>query len=257
MQHCWMPSLQLALGSGCDHPVFCVTLQGVAELPPHVCLFDDADFGSLRPFGQDVVVKSSKFHRWLLAVGRVFKVLRSHMLHALVPSIAAFEGLVAGFHGARHPSWEPASDAQGVLLHSLDHEVGSGICALVVGCALAGNVGVHAPNVLRVQVLAVEDVAVWHEARTLLHRRLSLIGALAFHADPISQTQVLRADMALPFVLGVEPGGAARIMEDADKRPGVGLARVLVKQRPAGEMLLAFVAEFLVCTVNLALPIAL
>lgn len=218
---------------------------------------DDADFGSLRPFGQNVIVKSSKLHRWLLAGSRVFKVLLSYMLHALVPSVAALERLVAGFHGARHPGWEPTPDAQSVLLHSLDHEVGSGVCTLVVGCALAGNVGVHAPNVLGVQVLAVENVAVRHKAGTLLERRLSLIGAFALHADPVFQTQVLRANMALPFVLGIELGGAARIVEDADVRPGVDLARMLVKQCPAGEMLLALVAEFFVCTVNLALPITL
>lgn len=69
----------------------------------------------------------------------IVKVLLGHVLHPLVPSGGAGEGLVARLHGARHPGWESASDAQGILLHLLDHEVRSCICAPVVCSALAND----------------------------------------------------------------------------------------------------------------------
>lgn len=110
---------------------------------------------------------------------------------------------------------------------------------------------------LGVQILAVEDVAVRRQACVSLVRRLPLFGALAFDADPVSQAQMLCANVPLPFVLGVESSGAAGVVEDADVGSRMLQARVLVERRSAWEVLLALVAESLVGRVNLALLFAM
>lgn len=114
----------------------------------------------------------------------------------------------------------------------------------------------HPPNVLGVEILAVEDVAIRWQSCVSLVGRLSLVGALAFSTDPVLQAQMLGANVALPLVLCVESGVAAGVMEDADVGARVLRACVLVEGRSAREVLLALVTEPLVGRVDLALLVA-
>ena len=69
----------------------------------------------------------------------------------------------------------------------------------------------HASDVLREEVLAVEVI-----------RTLGIVHACAEVAAPEAETEVLRGDVALPFVLGTERAAAAIDGKSADEWTRVG-----------------------------------
>lgn len=116
------------------------------------------------------------------------------------------------------------------------------------GSRLGGRV--HTAEVLREEVFAVEVVG--GELRRLVPVFGLAVGrrgrgwtrdARADVAAVDARTEVLRRDVAFPFVLGAEAGGAAVLAEGADKRAGVGREDVFLKAGYRGEGGLAVCAD--------------
>ena len=96
----------------------------------------------------------------------------------------------------------------------------------------------HPPHVLREEVLAVE-IIVAAAAQTLPRERgfptVAAPSTMRFGhtgvdvAAPDTRAEVLRADVAFPFILAAEGGGAAVAGEGAGKGPGVGGLDMLIE----------------------------
>ena len=142
----------------------------------------------------------------------------SNVLRPVIPAASTLKHITAVSLGARAPLWRRAADHQARCLHVFDVRLPLDLeLAIALGQGLLDRErGMHAPQVLGEEILAVELVS------------FALDGALgAARAAVEGQTQMLRGDVALPFVLGAESARAACEGEGAGERARVGGGDVL------------------------------
>lgn len=159
-------------------------------------------------------------------LARGIKMVACNMFQILVPGLLAAEVPEASFTGTLHELRGVAALVACVFLHGLEFIIETWHAILgLLGDVCGARRDMHTTGMLGKQILALERSAI---GDMLAFMQLFLL-ACAVSAKPEARVEMLRCNMALPFILTGESVIAAGKLEDADEGALVILPRMLLK----------------------------